>query len=129
MKPEEQCPTCHFNTYARICGRGRPRINQDAGGTFYKTLPCPLWTPKRAPMVNLEVCPTCGQKLPKVISGAIGSIERISELVEIEKRAQMTMPGIIPEDAPISELPAKRIPRRSSGSKRVRKPKQGVQNG
>lgn len=137
MKPEEQCPTCNFNTYAKICIKGRARINQDAGGMFYKTILCPLWMAKISALVNLETCPTCGQKLPPLISGIINKIDfgkfhqaegtvkpsedRISELVEIEKKAQLTIPGIIPEEPPLEKPPIKRPMRRRSGMKRARK--------
>ena len=138
MKAEEQCPSCQANTFSKVCLKGRARINQDAAGMFYKTIACPLWSAKVAPLVNLDICPTCGQKLPPLISGSIGRIDltkfdsppssirpnedRITQLVEIEKKAQMVMPGIIPDElmAPISG-PQKRIPRRSKGDKRPRK--------
>lgn len=129
MKPEEQCPSCQFNTYAKICGKGRARINQDVGGMFYKTIPCPIWMAKMAPLVNLEICPTCGQKLPLRTSDAINRIlgpseTRISELVEIEKKAQQPLPGIIPDEPSLSPpvgVGIKREKRRSSGNKRARK--------
>jgi hypothetical protein len=137
MKPEEQCPSCNFDTYAKLCTKGRARINQNSDGRFFKTITCPLWAAKTAPIFHLDVCPTCGQKLPSIVSGGIGRIDlikfdsspssirpsetRVTELVEIEKRAQMTIPGIVPENLdPAIVTKARRTMRRRIGNKRTR---------
>lgn len=116
MKVEEQCPTCNWTTDVKMCQKNRPRANQNEKGEFYKALECPLWGARVALIINLNVCPTCGQKIKvkKLTPEELTPLGRpVSELVKIEKEAQTEIPfeGIRP----------RRVRGRSSGNKKARK--------
>lgn len=144
MVAEEQCPSCDAQTYIDLCGKKRKRINKNAQGEFFKSIACPLWEPKRAPLVHLQVCPTCGQslpsagepvktvkaeavKLPPPLPKVVLTPERVEELVQKEKESQLSIPGVIPDEFPAIEgsdpASSKKPRKRSAGNKRARKEK------
>jgi hypothetical protein len=138
MMASEQCPSCDFQTETTKCQKNRARAYKNEKEEFVKNVPCPLWAPKTAKLVNLNRCPTCGQPISLAIidegDAETGPICKIApgEKVVIEGTTS-EVPEIIPEEQfnmvpaengiPIDPLPEKRkwVRRRSSGDKRPRK--------
>lgn len=95
-QPEDQCPSCHFQSVGPICGGQRRRLNKNEKDEYFKAIDCPLWTERRIVQgpAGEKRCPTCGQVIPNI---PVTIVPRPAPSVQSPTTSCSLPPTVIPD--------------------------------